>query len=79
MLLSKLMPDAYVHRAQLITQAIEKVGGDMFESLMRGGVSRIISTPMPGSYFRLCSGFTTKAQEPRIGCYKIGELYDPRI
>lgn len=67
--------DSYIHTAQTISQAIERVGDVMYNSLNRGGVSRIVGGPAAVTYLRLNAGFTTKGQQPRIGGYQVGELY----
>ncbi len=67
--------DSYIHTAQTISQAIERVGDVMFNALNRGGVSRIVGGPAAITYLRLNAGFTTKGQQPRIGGYQVGELY----
>jgi hypothetical protein len=67
--------DSYIHTAQTISQAIERVGDQMYNSLNRGGVSRIVGGPAAVTYLRLNAGFTTKGQQPRIGGYQVGELY----
>jgi hypothetical protein len=67
--------DSYIHTAQTISQAIERVGDQMFNTLNRGGVSRIVGGPAAITYLRLNAGFTTKGAQPRIGGYQVGELY----
>ena len=67
--------DSYIHTAQTISQAIERVGDVMYNSLNRGGVSRIVGGPAAITYLRLNAGFTTKGAQPRIGGYQVGELY----
>jgi len=67
--------DSYIHTAQTISQAIERVGDVMYNALNRGGVSRIVGGPAAITYLRLNAGFTTKGQQPRIGGYQVGELY----
>jgi hypothetical protein len=67
--------DSYIHTAQTISQAIERVGDVMYNSLLRGGVSRIVGGPAAITYLRLNAGFTTKGVQPRIGGYQVGELY----
>ena len=67
--------DSYIHTAQTISQAIERVGDVMYNSLFRGGVSRIVGGPAAITYLRLNAGFTTKGVQPRIGGYQVGELY----
>jgi len=67
--------DSYIHTAQTISQAIERVGDQMYNTLLRGGVSRICGGPAAITYLRLNAGFTTKGVQPRIGGYQVGELY----
>lgn len=67
--------DSYIHTAQTISQAIERVGDVMYNDLNRGGVSRIVGGPAAITYLRLNAGFTTKGVQPRIGGYQVGELY----
>ncbi len=67
--------DSYVHTAQTITQAIERVGDVLYDDINRGGVSRIVGGPKAVTYLRLNAGFTTKGAQPRIGGYQVGELH----
>ena len=67
--------DSYLHTAQTISQAIERVGDIMYNDLLRGGVTRLVGGPAAVSYLRLNSGFTTKGAQERIGGYQVGELY----
>jgi hypothetical protein len=67
--------DSYIHTAQTISQAIERVGDVMYNDISRGGVSRIVGGPAAVTYLRLNAGFTTKGVQPRIGGYQVGELY----
>ena len=67
--------DSYIHTAQTISQAIERVGDNMYNKINRGGVSRIVGGPAAITYLRLNAGFTTKGAQPRIGGYQVGELY----
>ncbi len=67
--------DSYIHTAQTITQAIERVGDVLYNQINRGGVSRIVGGPKAVTYLRLNAGFTTKGAQPRIGGYQVGELH----
>jgi hypothetical protein len=67
--------DSYIHTAQTITQAIERVGDVLYNSINRGGVSRIVGGPKAVTYLRLNAGFTTKGAQPKIGGYQVGELH----
>jgi len=68
--------DSYIHTAQTISQAIERVGDNMYNKLNRGGVSRIVGGPAAVTYLRLNAGFDTTGAQPRIGGYQVGELYN---
>lgn len=67
--------DSYIHTAQTITQAIERVGDVLYNDINRGGVSRIVGGPKAVTYLRLNAGFTTKGAQARIGGYQVGELH----
>jgi hypothetical protein len=66
--------DSYIHTAQTVTQAIERVGDVIYNDINRGGVSRIIGGPAACMYLRLNAGFDPADQQPRIGAYKVGNL-----
>ena len=66
--------DSYIHTAQTVTQAIERVGDVIYNDINRGGVSRIIGGPAACMYLRLNAGFDPSDQQPRIGAYKVGNL-----
>lgn len=68
--------DSYIHTAQTITQAIERVGDVLYNTINRGGVSRIVGGPKAVTYLRMNAGFTTKGAQPRIGGYQVGELHN---
>jgi hypothetical protein len=67
--------DSYLHTAQTISQAIERVGDVMYNDILRGGVSRIVGGPAAVTYLRLNSGFSTKGSQNRIGAHQVGEIY----
>lgn len=67
--------DSYIHRAQEISQIIERAGDAMFTEFYRGGVSRLITSPDVSAYTKLNAGFTTHGAQARIGAYVTGELY----
>lgn len=66
--------DSYIHTAQTVTQAIERVGDVIYNDINRGGVSRLIGGPAACMYLRLNAGFDPSDQQPRIGAYKVGNL-----
>jgi len=66
--------DSYGHTAQLVGQAIERIGDNMYNDIKRGGVTRIVGGPKAVSYLRLNTGFTTKGAQERNGGYQVGEL-----
>jgi hypothetical protein len=67
--------DSYGHTAQLISQAIERIGDNMYNDIKRGGVTRLVGGPKAISYLRLNTAFTTKGSMERNGGYQVGELY----
>jgi len=66
--------DSYIHTAQTVTQAIERVGDVIYNDINRGGVSRLLGGPAACMYLRLNAGFDPSDQQPRIGAYKVGNL-----
>jgi hypothetical protein len=67
--------DSYLHTAQTISQAIERIGDIQFNDINRGGVTRIVGGPAAITYLRLNAGFSTKGAQSRIGGHQVGELY----
>lgn len=67
--------DSYGHTAQLVSQAVERIGDNMYNDIKRGGVTRLVGGPKAVSYLRLNGGFTTKGAQERNGGYQVGELY----
>jgi hypothetical protein len=67
--------DSYGHTAQLVSQAVERIGDNMYNDIKRGGVTRLVGGPKAVSYLRLNGGFTTKGSQERNGGHQIGELY----
>lgn len=68
--------DSYIHTAQTISQAIERVGDVLFDKLNRGGVSRIVGGPKAVTYLRLNRAFSAEGAQARIGAYQVGTIYD---
>ena len=66
--------DSYFHTAQLIKQAIARIGDIQLNDINRGGVSRIVGGPAAITYLSLNKGFTTKGAQPAIGGHQVGEL-----
>ena len=66
--------DSYWHQAQLVGQAIGRVGDNMFDEFGRGGVSAIVGGSHAVRYFELNEGWSTKGAQPKIGAHKVGEL-----
>lgn len=66
--------DSYFHTAQLIGQAISRVGDYMLNDIGRGGVTNIVGGPSAVNYLMLNKGFTETGAQPRIGGHQVGEL-----
>lgn len=66
--------DSYWHTAQLIGQAIDGVQNNMYNKILRGGVSALICGPKACSYLKLNQGWKDSGRQPAIGAYKVGEL-----
>lgn len=66
--------DSYFHTAQLITQAIDRVGDRMFNEFLRGGVTAIVGGPAAINYLKLNKEWSDRGRQPAIGGHKVGEL-----
>lgn len=66
--------DSYWHTAQLIQQAIDRVGDVMLNQINRGGVSAIVGGPAAINYLKLNKGWSDKGKQAPIGGHKVGEL-----
>lgn len=66
--------DSYFHTAQLISQAVARIGDIQLNDILRGGVTRIVGGPAAVTYLKLNKGFTTKGAQDPIGGHQVGEL-----
>jgi hypothetical protein len=66
--------DSYFHTAQLVSQAISRIGDIQLNDILRGGVTRIVGGPAAVTYLALNKGFTTKGAQSAIGGHQVGEL-----
>lgn len=66
--------DSYYHTAQLIGQAIDRVQDNIYNKIMRGGVTAIVGGPKAITYLKLSEGWKDTGRQPAIGAYKVGEL-----
>lgn len=66
--------DSYFHTAQLITQAIARIGDKQLNEINRGGVSRIVGGPGAVTYLGLHKDFSTRGAQAAIGGHQVGEL-----
>lgn len=66
--------DSYFHTAQLITQAIDRVGDKMLNEFQRGGVTAIVGGPAAVNYLKLNKEWSDRGKQPAIGGHKVGEL-----
>jgi len=66
--------DSYFHTAQLIGQAIARIGDIQLNRINRGGVSRIVGGPAAITYLMLNKGFKSTGKQDPIGGHQVGEL-----
>lgn len=66
--------DSYKLTAQLITNAINRIGDLQLNKIQRGGVSAIVGGPAAINYLTLHDQFTTRGAQPAIGGHQVGEL-----
>ena len=68
--------DSYYHTAQLIGQAVDRIGDLMLNKINRGGVTAIVGGPGAITYLKLNKAWSDKGAQPKIGGHKVGELGD---
>lgn len=66
--------DSYFHTAQLITQAVARIGDKQLNEILRGGVSRIVGGPGAVTYLGLHKDFSATGAQDAIGGHQVGEL-----
>lgn len=66
--------DSYYHTAQLIGQAIARIGDLQLNEFNRGGVSAIVGGPASVNYLMLNKAWSDRGKMPAIGAHKVGEL-----
>ena len=66
--------DSYFHTAQLIGQAISRIGDLQLNKINRGGVSAIVGGPAACNYLALNKAWSDKGKQPAIGGHKVGEI-----
>ena len=66
--------DSYFHTAQLIGQAIARIGDLQLNKINRGGVSAIVGGPAACNYLSLNKAWSDKGKQPAIGGHKVGEI-----
>ena len=70
--------DSYYHTAQLIGQAINRIGDLQLNKINRGGVSAIVGGPAAVEYLKLSQVWKDTGRQASIGGHKCGE-YDGKI
>jgi hypothetical protein len=68
--------DSYYHTAQLVGQAVDRIGDLMLNKINRGGVTAIVGGPGAITYLKLNKAWSDKGAQPKIGGHKVGELGD---
>lgn len=66
--------DSYRDTAQTITQALDGVVNEIYDKIMRGGISAIVGGPAATSYLKLSNLWKDTGRQAAIGAYKLGEL-----
>lgn len=66
--------DSYYHTAQLIGQAITRIGDLQLNAINRGGVSAIVGGPAAVNYLMLNKGWSDKGKMVPIGGHQMGEI-----
>lgn len=66
--------ESEIDRAQAITLAIDEAGDTMYNSVLRGGVTKLYGNPAAIRYLRLHRRFVDTGAQPAVGAYKVGEL-----
>lgn len=70
--------DSYYHTAQLIGQAINRIGDIQLNAFNRGGVSAIVGGPAAVEYLKLSQVWKDTGRQAPIGGHKCGE-YDGEL
>lgn len=70
--------DSYYHTAQLIGQAINRIGDLQLNKINRGGVSAIVGGPAAVEYLKLSQVWKDTGRQASIGGHKCGE-YDGKL
>jgi hypothetical protein len=66
--------DGYRDNAQTFVNAIDAVGDIMYDTINRGGVSRLVAGPSACSYMHLNAGYSNKGKQHQSGSHQFGEL-----
>lgn len=66
--------DSEMAHAQSITRYIENVGSQIFDSLQRGGVSKMYGGWKAVDYLTNHYRFSSEGRQPKVGAYKTGSL-----
>lgn len=66
--------DSYKDTAQTITQALDGVVNEIYDKIMRGGITAIVGGPAATSYLKLSNLWKDTGRQTAIGAYKLGEL-----
>lgn len=66
--------DSYYHTAQLIGQAISRVGNLLYNKIKRGGVTTMVAGPGAVTYLGLNKAWSNTGKQPALGAYKAGEI-----
>lgn len=63
-----------VDRMNAFSKAVEKAGNLMYDTLMRGGVTKMVGGPSAVAQIQLHSRFDASNKQPKVGVYRTGSL-----
>lgn len=66
--------DDELAHVNMFTNAIDRASDAMYDTLQRGGVTKIYGGPGFISYLKLHKKFTEAGKQPAVGAYKVGSL-----
>lgn len=66
--------ESEVDRATAISRKINEMADTMFNSLQRGGVTKMVGGPNAVSYLQLHKRFNAAGRQPMVGAHRVGSL-----
>ena len=66
--------ESEIDRAQSVTRYIAQAGNNMYKSIQRGGVSKIVGGPSAVEMLKLHARFSSAGAQSNVNVYKVGSL-----